>query len=210
MNVVFESPVTALDVNGNLIWPNGFNPLNKSYLNDIPETPGVYVIGVKVNNTFYLYGNHEDRYNRLIRNVDSNKYGKALKSPIEGLKLLERGYKVFTDWKSDSIKIGKYLDVNHGEFCNVHTAKKTIDTYRQSTMYFHTHRYQIYIEGQVGGFNMGSGADFNTPIFGYATRAMKTSWSNCSALVTLDKEGFYHVQPLHFINNKLIINGKQY
>jgi hypothetical protein len=162
------------------------------------------------NNTYYLYGNHEDRYNRLVKNVDSSKYGKALKSPTEGLKLIERGYKVFTSWKDDSIKIGKYLDVNHGEFCNVHTAKKTIDTYRQSTLYFHTHRYQIYIEGQVGGFNMGAGADFTTPIFGYATRAMKTSWSNCSALVTLDRDGFYHVQSLHFINNKLIVNGKEY
>lgn len=159
---------------------------------------------------FYLYGNHEDRYSRLIKNVDSSKYGKALKSPTEGLKLIERGYKVFTSWKDDSIKIGKHLDVNHGEFCNIHTAKKTIDTYRQSTMYFHTHRYQIHIEGQVGGFNMGAGADFTAPIFGYATRAMKTSWSNCSALVTLDNEGFYHVQPLHFINNKLVVNGKQY
>jgi predicted phosphodiesterase len=162
------------------------------------------------NNTYFLYGNHEDRYNRLIRSVDSSKYGKALKSPIEGLKLLERGYSVFTDWKNDSIKIGEHLDVNHGEFCNVHTAKKTIDTYRKSTLFFHTHRFQIFIEGNVGGFNMGSGADFTAPIFGYATRAMKTSWFNASALVTLDKDGFYHVQPLMFINNKLIVNGKFY
>lgn len=162
------------------------------------------------NNTYYLYGNHEDRYNRLIRNVDANKYGKALKSPVEGLKLASRGYQVFTDWKNDSIKIGKYLEVNHGEFCNVHTAKKTIDTYRKSMMYFHTHRFQIYMEGQVAGFNMGGGADFTSDVFGYATKAMKTSWSNASALVTLDSDGYYHVQPMLFINNKLIINGKEY
>lgn len=162
------------------------------------------------NNTYFLYGNHEDRYNRLIRNVDNNKYGRALKSPTEGLKLTERGYDVYTDWKNDSIKIGKYLDINHGEFCNVHTAKKTIDTYRQSTMYFHTHRFQIYMEGQVAGFNMGSGANFDAPIFGYATRAMKTSWANASALVTLDNNGYYHVQPLLFINNKLMVNGREY
>jgi hypothetical protein len=53
MNVVFESPEKNFDSNGNLIWPNGSNPFNKSYLINIPNDPGVYVIGIKVNNTFY-------------------------------------------------------------------------------------------------------------------------------------------------------------
>jgi hypothetical protein len=158
----------------------------------------------------YLFGNHEDRYLRVIKNVDVAKYGSALKSPIEGLKLEERGYEVFQDWKNDKISIGKYLDVNHGEFLNVHTAKKTIDTYRKSILYFHTHRFQIYVEGNVGGFNMGFGGNINAPIFNFATRAMKTSWFNSSALVTLDEDGYYHVQPLLFINNKLVINGISY
>ena len=159
---------------------------------------------------YFLYGNHEDRYNRLMNSVDAAKYGEALKSPIEGLNLLKRNYQVFTNWKNDVIHIGKHLDINHGEFCNVHTAKKTIDTYRKSTLYFHTHRFQIYMEGQNGGFNMGFGGDINAPIFGYATRAMKNSWVNASALVTLDNKGGFHVQPLVFINNKLIVNGKEY
>lgn len=158
----------------------------------------------------FIYGNHEDRYNRITKDVDIAKYGSALKSPIEGLKLLERGYNVFTNWKNDCISLGPHLDINHGEFLNVHSAKKTIDTYRKSIMYFHTHRFQIYIEGLVGGFNMGSGANFNAPVFNYATRAMKNSWINSSALVTLDNDGFYHVQPLMWINNQLVINGVKY
>ena len=163
-----------------------------------------------INYKAYLYGNHEDRYLRAIKDVDIAKYGKSLISPIEGLKLDSRGYDVKTDWKNDCISLGRHLDINHGEFLNVHSAKKTIDTYRKSIMYFHTHRFQIYLEGNVGGWNMGSGADFNAPIFGYATRAMKNSWVNSSALATLDKDGYYHIEPLLFINNKLIINGKEY
>lgn len=160
--------------------------------------------------TDFLYGNHEDRYLRAMKDVDTSKLGEALKSPIEGLGLIKRKYNIFTDWKNDSIKLGKYLDVCHGEFINVHSAKKTIDTYRKSTLYFHTHRFQIYMEGLVAGWNMGAGADFNSPVFGYATRAMKNSWVNASCLVTLDKEGFYHVEPLIYINNTLIVNGKKY
>jgi len=158
----------------------------------------------------YIFGNHEDRYLRATKDVDTAKLGSALISPIQGLKLEERGYNIYKDWKNDAIHLGPHLDVCHGEFLNVHSAKKTIDTYRKSCLYFHTHRFQVFVEGLVGGFNMGFGGDINAPIFNYATRAMKNSWVNSSCLVTLDKDGYYHVEPLMFINNKLIVNGKQY
>jgi len=162
------------------------------------------------NTKIYLFGNHEDRYFRALSDVDTSKYGAALKSPIEALNLAERGYQVIQDWKSGHVNMGKYLEINHGEFVNVHTAKKTIDTYRKSILYNHTHRLQIYTEGLVGGWNMGWGGDVEAPVFNYATRAMKKSWFNAAAIVTLDKDGYYHVQPLLFINNKLIVNGKEY
>jgi hypothetical protein len=166
---------------------------------------------LKINGTKdYIYGNHEDRYLRLMKNNDEAKYGSSLKSPEEGLKLAERGYNVYKDWKNDAIHLGNHLDICHGEFLNIHSAKKTIDTYRKSCLYFHTHRFQIYVEGLVGGFNMGFGGDITAPIFGFATRAMKNSWVNSSCLVTLDKNGYYHVEPLMFINNKLIVAGKEY
>lgn len=158
----------------------------------------------------YIYGNHEDRYNRYMSISDNSKLEEALQSPIEGLKLYDRGYNVFTDWKNDSIELGKYLDVNHGEFLNIHVAKKTIDTYKKSTLFFHTHRFQIHVEGNMGGFNMGCGVDLKAPIFGYATRAQLKGWVNSSCLVHIDKDGFYHVQPLVWMNNRLIVNGKQY
>jgi len=158
----------------------------------------------------YIYGNHEDRYLRYMKDIDNSKLGSALQSPEIGLKLRERGYNVYTDWKNDAISLGVHLDINHGEFLNVHTAKKTIDTYRKSNLYFHTHRYQVYTEGKVGGFNMGFGGDIDAPIFGFATRAMKLSWTNSCTLVHLDKDGMFHVQPLVYVNNQLIVNGKKY
>lgn len=158
----------------------------------------------------YIYGNHEDRYKRITKDSEISKLGEALISPTLGLKLKERGYTVFEDWKNDAIQLGKHLDVCHGEFFNVHSAKKHIDTYRKSVLYFHTHRFQVYVEGLVGGWNMGFGGDINAPIFNFASRAMKNSWVNSSCLTTLDKDGFYHVEPLMFIDNKLIVNGRVY
>lgn len=158
----------------------------------------------------YVWGNHESRYQRLMQTNDEAKYGSALQSPEEGLSLKKRGYSVYTDWKNDVISLGPNLDIGHGEFLSTHSAKKTIDTYRKSMMYWHTHRFQIYIEGIVGGFNMGFGGDVNAPIFGFATRAMKNSWINSLTLVHLDEDGFYYIQPMMFINNKFVINGRRY
>lgn len=161
-------------------------------------------------NKIFIFGNHEDRYFRALSEIDISKYGSALKSPSEALKLSERGYQVIEDFKSGHVLFGNHLEINHGEFINVHTAKKTIDTYRKSVLYFHTHRFQIYTEGLVGGWNMGWGGDINAPVFNYATRAMKKSWQNGAAIVTLSNNGSYHVQPLLFIKDKLIVNGKEY
>lgn len=158
----------------------------------------------------YLYGNHEKWHSTALSNVDISKYGKALLSPLEALKLADRGYYVQETYETAHVNIGKHLEINHGEFFNVHCAKKTIDTYRKSVLFNHSHRFQIYTEGLIGGFNMGWGGDVNSPVFNYATRAMKNSWVNASALVTLDKEGGFYVQPLLFLNNKLIVNGKEY
>lgn len=158
----------------------------------------------------YLYGNHEMWHSIAMKDINNSKYGEALLSPLEGLKLLDRGYIVQDDYKKAYVELGPYLEVNHGEFVNIHSAKKTIDTYRKSVLYFHTHRFQIYMEGRVGGFNMGWGGDIHAPVFNYATRAMKNSWVNGSAIVTLEANGNFYVQPLLFINNKLIINGRRY
>lgn len=158
----------------------------------------------------FLYGNHEDRYLRYMNDVDNSKLGDALPSPEVGLNLYDRDFIVLTNWKQDIVTLGDHLDVTHGEFTNVHTAKKHIDTYRRSTLYYHTHRVQQYIEGRVGGYNGGSMADFNEPVFNYATRAMKGSWLNGFTCVHVDEDGFYHLQQIVCYNNRFIFGNKIY
>lgn len=158
----------------------------------------------------FIYGNHEDRYNRYMSDIDNSKLGASLSSPIEGLKLVQKGFDIYENWKEDFITLGHHLDVSHGEFYNVHSAKKHIDTYRRSILYYHTHRVQQYIEGAVGGYNGGSMADFNAPVFGYASRAMKNSWLNGFNTVQIDKQGFYHIQQIICYNNSFVFGNKVY
>jgi len=158
----------------------------------------------------YIFGNHEDRYLRYMSDSDNSKLGKSLEGPISGLKLVDKGFDIYENWKEDYITLGHHLDVTHGEFYNVHSAKKHIDTYRRSTLYYHTHRVQQYIEGFVGGYNGGSMADFNAPVFGYASRAMKKSWLNGFNTIHVDDQGFYHIQQIVCYNNSFVFGNKIY
>lgn len=158
----------------------------------------------------YIWGNHEDRYQRYMSDIDNSKLGNSLKGPIAGLKLIDKGFDVYENWKEDYIVLGHHLQVSHGEFFNIHSAKKHIDTYRKSILYYHTHRVQQYIEGSVGGYNGGSMADFNAPVFGYASRAMKNSWLNGFNTIHVDEQGFYHIQQIVCYNNSFVFGNKIY
>ena len=156
----------------------------------------------------YLYGNHEDRYNRWMRDMDNAKT--PLSSPEESLKLSKRGFQTKTSWSQDYFTLGKYLDIFHGIYFSIHSAKAHMDKLRGSCMYAHTHRIQQYIEGNTGSFNIGAGADFNSPAFGYASRAMKSQWQNGFAIVMIDEDGSYHTTQVICQNGRFYFGGKKY
>lgn len=159
-------------------------------------------------NKAFIYGNHEDRWNRYMS--DMQKAKAPVKSPAEALKLAERGFFTFTNWKSDFLKLGTHLELIHGQYFNTHCAKQHIDRYRGSVMFAHTHRIQSFIEGSTGGFNIGWLGDINSPLFNYMERGTKTQWQNGFAIVNLDEEGNYYVQQVICHNDRFIFNNKKY
>lgn len=135
----------------------------------------------------YLYGNHEDRYNRWMSVMDNAKT--PLISPENGLRLWQRGYNVKTSWSQDFITLGNDFDIFHGIYFSIHNAKAHLDKLRRSCAYVHTHRIQHYQEGQMSAFNIGSCADFSAKAFNYATRPMKGQWANGFAIDMIDESG---------------------
>lgn len=156
----------------------------------------------------YLYGNHEDRYNRWMSSSDNAKT--PLMSPTNALGLTKRGYQVKENWSRDFFTIGKHLDIMHGIYFSIHCAKAHMDKLRGSCAFVHTHRIQSYIEGNTGSFNLGAGADFTSPAFNYATRPMKASWQNGFAIVMIDEDGSYNLTQIICRNNKFYFGGKAY
>ena len=153
----------------------------------------------------FLYGNHEDRFWRHMSTVDFAKLKGAIKNPTEALNLKNRGYKVYEDWCNDEIVLGD-LTIIHGEFCGVHTAKAHLDTYKKNMLFAHTHRTQMYREGEHVAYNIGSMADFKSKAFGYASKSMKKKWSNGMAIATV-VEGKTTVEQITWNKNHFVYGG---
>lgn len=158
----------------------------------------------------YIYGNHEDRYFRTVEKGDNAKYGDALKSPTEALRLRERGYEVLENWKDDTYTVGAYLDVMHGVYTTVHSAKKHLDMTGHSCMFGHSHRVQMYRNGDKASFNIGTLCNIWDNCFGYTGRLARMQWSNGFATVIVDSNGFYYADQINIYNDKFYCNGKLY
>tara|TARA_R110000851_G_scaffold57420_2_gene133760 strand:+ start:5995 stop:7065 length:1071 start_codon:yes stop_codon:yes gene_type:complete len=157
----------------------------------------------------YLYGNHEDRYNRWMSNMDNAKT--PLISPEAGLGLIGRGYQVKTSWSQDYFTLGNDFDIFHGIYFSIHNGKAHLDKLRRSCAYVHTHRIQNYREGQMAAFNIGSCADFTSSAFNYASRPMKQQWANGFAINMIDEYGVSHITQIN-VNpqGKFYFGGKLY
>tara|TARA_R110000764_G_scaffold172593_1_gene259418 strand:+ start:1575 stop:2306 length:732 start_codon:yes stop_codon:yes gene_type:complete len=157
----------------------------------------------------YMYGNHEDRYNRWMSNMDNAKT--PLGSPKEELKLNQRGYQVKTSWSQDYFTLGRDFDIFHGIYFSVHNGKAHLDKLRRSCGYVHTHRSQVYREGQMAAYNLGGCADFSAPAFNYATRPMKSQWANGFGVNMIDADGRSNVTQIHVNpDGSFYYGGKQY
>ena len=183
------------------------NPLSSHDKGKFTAVPGLtlsdeYIIGNDLLDQFdialpescwktYLYGNHEDRYNRWMKNMDNAKT--PLTSPEDGLELQRRGYNVKTNWSQDYITLGRDFDIFHGVYFSIHNAKAHLDKLRRSCAYVHTHRIQNYREGNMAAYNIGACADFASAAFGYASRPMKQQWANGFAINMIDRFGVSHV-----------------
>lgn len=155
----------------------------------------------------FIPGNHEAREVKWKADVNNHKYGDMF-NPYKALKLEERGYDVFTDYHNDIYHLGS-LGIIHGEYYNVHCAKKHLDVFRRNIMFFHTHRTQMYREGDFAAYNCGFLGDINSPCFNYAPRGMKSAWSNGFAVVSLTGE-HHHVNMISCVDDTFVYNGVKY
>jgi hypothetical protein len=161
-------------------------------------------------NKHYLYGNHEDWYNQHMAEVDNAKLGNdVIASPLEAMSYRERGFTVQTNWKDAHITLGD-IELIHGTYCNIHSAKKHLDVMKRNVMYVHTHSVGIYTEKDLCSYNIGWAGDRDSKAFGYMTRIQKEKWRNGFASVYVDSNGKSHPNQLLWTNGGIHFRGKLY
>lgn len=156
---------------------------------------------------YYLWGNHSERYYRWKSDVNNSKYGDIL-NPNRGMKLEERGYVIKDDYKNDFIELGS-LQVLHGIYFNVHSAKQHLDKLRRNCMFVHTHRSQMFRTGDFAAWNIGFMGQIDAPCFNYADRGTKESWANGFALVHVTNDNFF-VEQIDVVNSHFVYGGRKY
>lgn len=158
----------------------------------------------------FLFGNHEDRYFRHIKEKDNAKYGGALINPVEALYLHERGWITKTDWQSDYFTLGKHLDIVHGVYTSIHAAKAHLDKTQHSVMFGHTHRVQCFHQGNRAAFNIGGLYDIKSKGFNYMPRFQRQLWANGFSIVNVTDNGDFYVEQVNVWADKFLANGKMY
>jgi len=166
-------------------------------------------------NKVYMYGNHENWYNLHMNQIDNAKLGRdVIKSPKEALKLVEKGFTVLDSYGQDVFKLGN-LNIIHGDVVAIHAASKTLETTKQNTLFFHTHRMQQFTDSgpnntQITGYNGGFAGDRTQAAFNYMPATSKNRWQNGFTVCYTDNEGNTTVNMLQWKNDCFIFNGHKF
>lgn len=156
----------------------------------------------------FIYGNHENRYDRYVSNVKNYKTADTIQSPYEALCLEDRGYKVLTNWQDDYFTVGKY-QLFHGTTCSINPSKTNVDKLRTSCIFGHTHRINQHYEGWLHGVNIGCLADLTSDTFGYASRVEKFNWKNGFGIINVSGK-YSQAEVIVCEDNGFFYQGKRY
>jgi predicted phosphodiesterase len=221
--VIVDTRPTHFIINGDFLDLYSLGSYNADSVNKLKDVTlgDEYEAGVEVlkklemalpkgTHKHFLYGNHEDRYFRELDRGDRGKYAGALQAPEEALRLRDRGFTVHTNWKQDYVTLGGHLEVTHGIYCPVHVAKRHLDDLQGSVIVGHSHRFQSFVLGKRGAWNVGFLGDMNSKGFHYMARTQRMKWAQGFAFVTIDDNGRFWVEPIQVHDGKFICRGRMY
>lgn len=158
----------------------------------------------------YTYGNHEARYFKHIGQFDHSKYGTALMSPHEAMKLEEEGFNLQLDWENGRVFIGDDLEAFHGFYLGPNAVKKHLEKSDRNILMNHTHAVAEFKLNGRRGYNIGWMGDENSPGFTYANRFMVSGWEKCFAIATVLETGKTIVNRTICENGGFIFGNKRY
>lgn len=159
---------------------------------------------------YFLFGNHEDRYFRVLNSRDNAKFGSALKNPVVALDLENKGWIVKTNWKEDYFSITPELIVLHGKYWNIHSTHAHASKMPTSSIYGHTHRFGSFNFQGKTAYNVGGLYDKENKAFGYMDWITRLSWVNGFCIVDVLPDKTYFVNMVECKNDSFLVDGVVY
>lgn len=159
----------------------------------------------------FIYGNHEERFNKYMGKLEPSKYGDALLNPVKALRLIEFGYNVQTDYQNAFVQLGNDLEVFHGTYFGVNAASKHLSEGNNVSQIFnHTHRFQSFSKNGQTAYNVGCLINLKSNAFNYANRPVRSNWRNGFAMAHVSDNGDHEVTPIQCKNESFFFWGKKY
>lgn len=158
---------------------------------------------------YYLFGNHEDRYFRYMKQQENALLGKALLSPVAALRLDELGFQVISDYKDGYLDLAG-IHIFHGHRFNSTPSKRTLEDVRfNSCIFNHTHRFGVYSDGANAAYNIGWLGDKHNKVFKYKSRHQRDFWQRGFCLVEYNKKS-HCVHPIQVHGSGFFAGGQFY
>lgn len=160
----------------------------------------------------YLYGNHEERFARLVKHLDNAKYGDALLDPKTALCLEKRGYKVLENCHQDYLTIGDDLEVIHGFYANKYFTNKHLEHLEKNVIIGHIHTQQIFTSANgKEAYSIGFLGDLESNAYNYANRMSKARWKQGFITIKWDQiNDLFWVNPVRILEKKFCFNDTVY
>lgn len=160
----------------------------------------------------FLAGNHENRWERWVSSGDNAVFdGDEALSIQHRMNFDERGWEFDMDYPDAHVMAGKLL-ITHGQYANVHCAKKHLDEYQCSILVGHTHTDQTYhgstYEGQRVAHCQGLMANIEASSFKYKRRPRR--WVKGFSVVRVTPSDNFFIQPIRFVEGQIAFGGKVY
>lgn len=155
----------------------------------------------------YFGGNHEDWIN-VVTNKDPQMEGMI--EPEVVLRLAERGWE-WIPWitkrgRRGMKKYGK-LTVMHGQYTNMHHAKKTAEMFSTSVAYGHTHDVQMHTKVTVDnprGYHTAQSIGCLCKMSPDFMKGRENRWVNAFGVLFIQEDGSFALYTPHIIKGKFI------
>lgn len=168
--------------------------------------------GPQMKDNHFIDGNHEDRLRRWIASGDNAVWlGDESVSIAKRLRFKERGVVYHEGYPKAHVKLGHLL-ITHGRWCNKYAAATHMDRYGHAVLVGHVHASGMHrgsaLEKQKAGYVQGHMGDANSVAMSYAP--VPNNWSQGFSIVTVEKNGNFHVQLVDFVDGAFYYGGRRY